>query len=162
MPDSGIVSRALMIFTHSSDICIIEPINNIITRVRHEIGHVHIDNGIFVQVLLERRMAGYLQVSKQVARVARLVVVGTQHLCRHRLAEAAATRHTAVTLACLQGLVDNGYQLRLVNVFPVSCTLEREVPFVDIRTHCLYSVYHLQIYEFLCYYRLYLLSFCLF
>ena len=43
-------------------------VNNLVGfQVAHEIGHVEIQHGILVQVLLERRVAGYFQVGEQPA-----------------------------------------------------------------------------------------------
>ena len=62
----------------------------VILETRREIGQIEKDDRIFIQVLLERRILGNLKVSKQMTRVTRLVIVGSQHLGCHRLAETAA------------------------------------------------------------------------
>ena len=60
--------------------------------------HVITDYTELVQVLFKRRVAGNRQVGEETVRVAQAVVVGRQHLRRHRLTEAAAARHTAELL----------------------------------------------------------------
>jgi hypothetical protein len=100
-----------------------------------KIGHVKIDDRILVQVLLERGILRYLQVGKEAARVARVVVVGTQHLGRHRLAEAAAARDAAHALLGEERAVYHADQFRLVNVLAVPDSLEIGIPPVDKYSH---------------------------
>ena len=87
-------------------------------------------------MLFKRRVAGYLQVLKEVTQVTRLVIVGTQHICRHRLAEAAAAADATEALLGVERAVDDSNQHRLVDVFAVSGSLEPCVAYVDVCTHC--------------------------
>ena len=63
------------------------------------------------------------------------VVVGTEHLRRHRLAEAAAARHATETLFREKRLVDNGNESRLVDVFTIEDSLESRIADIDICAH---------------------------
>ena len=103
-----------------------------------KLGHVHIDDGVLVQMFLKRRVAGYLEVLEEAARVARVVVVGSQHLSRHRLAEAAAARHAAHLLLSEQRLVHHGYQPRLVHVLRVAYLAEAFVTLINEYAHLVY------------------------
>ena len=107
----------------------------VIMRVGYETCQVKIDDGILVQVLFKRGVGGYLKVGKQAARVARLVVIGAQHLGRHRLAETTAARHAAKSSLREKCAVDNGNQARLVNIFAVPYALESSIADVDICAH---------------------------
>ncbi len=69
------------------------------------------------------------------ARVARLVVIGIEHLGRHRLAETSATRHTTETAFGEKGIIDNGDKPRLVNIFAVPYSLEPSIADIDICAH---------------------------
>ena len=69
---------------------------------------------------LERRVTGNLKVREQRAGVARLVVVGTEHLGRHRLDKATTTRNATKASLSEKRIADHGYQSRLVNVFTVA------------------------------------------
>jgi hypothetical protein len=84
--------------------------NAVVLETCGEISHVEENDGVFVQVFLKRRVGGNFKVGEKVARVARLVVIGTQHLGSHRLAKASATTDTAEATLCKKRAVDNGYQ----------------------------------------------------
>jgi len=114
-------------------------------------------------VLLKAWVGGYLQVGEELARVARVVVVGGEHLRRHRLAEAAAAGHAAQFLLGEERLVHHGYQPRLVNVLRVADLAEPLVPLVDVYANRLnlrftdlrFTIYGFTIYDL----RIYVLRF---
>ena len=83
--------------------------NAVISKPGHKTGHIEINDGIFVQMLVERKMVCYLQVGKQLARLARTVIVGAEHFRRQRLAESAASRHTAEPSLGEKRTIHNGY-----------------------------------------------------
>ena len=116
-------------------LCIDAPYNVGGLESGHKVAEVEIDDRVLVQMLLERGILRYLQVGKQRPRVARLVVVGIEHLGRHRLAEAAAARHTAEAALREQRAVDYRDQTRLVNVLAVAAALESGIAGVDISSH---------------------------
>ena len=64
-----------------------------------------------------------------------MVIVGSQHLCSHGLAEASATSHTDELLFSEESLVDYSYQPRLVDVLAVAYLAESKIPLVDVDAH---------------------------
>ncbi len=64
-----------------------------------------------------------------------MVVVGTEHLGRHRLAEAAASGDAAETPFREKRVVDHGNEPCLIDVFPFARGAESLIPNVDINTH---------------------------
>ena len=66
-------------------------------KSRDKVGDVEKDDGVFVEVLLEGRVLRNLQVGEEAAGIDGVVVVGAEHLCRHRLAEAAAAGDATAT-----------------------------------------------------------------
>lgn len=101
----------------------------------NEVCHVHINNGVFVKVLLERQIFGYLKILEQIPRITRLVVVCRQHLSGHRLTEPPATGNSCETPFRKQRFVDDGYQARFVNILAVKCGLKATIPFVNVNTY---------------------------
>jgi len=97
--------------------------------------HVEEDDGVLVQVLFERGMAGDVEVGEKVPRVARVVVIGRKHFCCHRLAEAAAAADTTETLPCEKCLVDNFDEFRLVDVLTIANSSESLIADVDVDAH---------------------------
>ena len=69
-----------------------------------------------VDGVVELQLYVCLQATKQFTRVARLVVVGTQHSCRHRLAESAAAGDAAIAVFGVERGVDKWNERRLVNI----------------------------------------------
>ena len=92
------------------------------------------------EMCLEWRVLLSLQATKQFARVAWLVIVGTQHLCRHRLAEAAASCHAAVSALRVERRIDQRYQRCLVNILMSDDVAELTIASIDICTHGFKSV----------------------
>ena len=115
----------------------------IVLEASHKRRDIQIDNRIFIQVLLKLRVASYLQVGKQLARVARMVVVGTEHLGCHRLTEATATSHTTEAALREQCTVDNGDEPRFVNVFAIANPLKSCITCVYINSHAVVSQLHI-------------------
>jgi hypothetical protein len=109
--------------------------DGVVFKTRGEIGQVEKDDRIFIQVLLKSRVGGYFKVGKQMARVARLVVIGIEHLGRHRLAKTTASGYAAETSFCEKRTVDYGNKPRLVNIFTVSSTLKSGIAYIDICSH---------------------------
>ena len=95
---------------------------------------------ILVEMCLKRCVLFCLQATKQLARVARLVIVGTQHLCRHRLAEAAASCHAAVAALRVERRIDQRNKRCLVNILVSYDVAELTIAFIDICTHSFKSV----------------------
>ena len=104
-------------------------------KPRDEVGHVDIQDRIFVQVLLKAWVAGYLKVGEELSGVTGVVIVGGQHFSCHRLSEAAAARHAAQLLLGEERLVHLGYQPRLVDVLAVANLAESLISFVYEYTH---------------------------
>ena len=104
----------------------------VILEARYEVADVQIDDGIFIQVFLELRVAGNLQVCKELARVARLIVVGAQHLGCHRFAETTATRDATETTFRKQRRVNNAYQPRLIDVLAIAGSHKSYVSCINI------------------------------
>ena len=88
--------------------------------------------GILVYRILR---ISHFQVLKQFATVARLVVVGIQHFCRHGLAKAAGTAHAGHSRLRIECAVDIQNQFRLVNIFTTSRPDETHVASVYVNTH---------------------------
>ena len=86
-------------------------------------------------MFLKRRVGGDFKVREKVARIARLVVVGTQHFGCHRLPETTAARDATETALCEKRAVYNGNQPRLVNVFTVPYSLESSIADIDVCSH---------------------------
>ena len=89
---------------------------------------VEIEYMILVEIGPERRVLFNLQPPEQLARVARLVVVGTQHPGRHRLAEAAAAGDTAVMVLGVERGVDQRYQRDLSTYSCVTMSRNSKLP----------------------------------
>ena len=109
-----------------------------IFRVREsqrEIGHIKIDHPIFVEMLLERGALGNAQIAEQLARVARLVIIGTQHFCRHGFTKTARTRDACKTVLREKGAVDHVDQSRLVGIFTVSDAYECLIAYIYVCSH---------------------------
>ena len=90
-----------------------------------------------IEIGIERRILLHLQSGKQRAGVARLIVVGTQHLGRHRLAEAAAAGDTAVAVLRIESRIDNRYQRCLIYILVSHNVTELTIASIDISTHIL-------------------------
>ena len=65
---------------------------------RREASHVKINDGIFVQMLFKRWVAGNLQIFEKATGVARVIVVGLEHFRRQCFTEASATGDAAEAL----------------------------------------------------------------
>ena len=65
----------------------------------------------------------------------RLVVIGAQHLCRHRLSEPSAAGDAAITLFGVKRSIDNWYETRLVNIIVSDYVAEFPVASIDVYTH---------------------------
>ena len=109
-------------------------------RTCGERSDIEIEHAILVEIRLKRAVLFNLQSAKQLARVARLVVVRAQHLRRHRLAESAAACHAAVAALGVESGVDERYELCLVDVFVSDDVSEITVAFIDVCTHSIVSV----------------------
>ena len=72
----------------------------IIVEAGDKIGHVEVDDGVLVEVLLKRGVIGNRQVSEKTTGVDRMVVVGAEHFRRHRFTEAAASGNATEPLPC--------------------------------------------------------------
>ena len=81
-----------------------------------------------------------LQTVEKLSRVARLVVIGTQHLCRHRLAESAAAGDATVAVLGDETRIYPRKQRNLVNIFVRYDVSECFITFVYICTHCFLTV----------------------
>lgn len=100
-----------------------------------EISEVEIDDRVFVQVLLKRRVGGNRKVGKKMARITRAIVIGAQHLGGHRLAETTATRHATETPLREKRIINDVDKPRLVNILTVPHTLEPSIADIDICAH---------------------------
>jgi len=107
----------------------------LVPETRGEIGQVKEDDGVLVEVLLERRVGGYFKVGEKMSRVARMVIIGAQHLGRHRFAKTAAARHATETALGEKRPVDDGDKPRLVNIFTFSYPLKSSITNVYIYAH---------------------------
>ena len=123
--------------------------NNFLLNVPHEIlcqfgasgkrRHVQINDAVFVEVSLERRVLLGLQAGEEFARGARLVIVGTQHLRRHRLAEAAAAGDATVAALRVERRVDQGNQRCLIHILVSNDVSEGVIASINICTHSVLS-----------------------
>ena len=111
------------------------PHNRLFLDFRNKITDVQINHRIFVQMLLVVRIGGNQQIIEEMMRVARLVVVGTEHFRRHRLAETSRAGNTAEHSLRIDCAVDHRDKFRLVHVFTVAGYRECYVSYVDIVTH---------------------------
>ena len=123
-----------------------EDLDNIIAVMIlcRKVRHVDIDGRIFVEMGLKCRLnrliigvlrIGNFQVLKEFSAVARLVIIGIQHLCRHGFAKASRTTDTGQIPVCTDRTVDIGNKHGLVNVLVTSCFCETTVSPIDVDTH---------------------------
>ena len=101
---------------------------------------VEIEYMILVEIGPERRVLFNLQPPEQLARVARLVVVGTQHLRSHRLTESAAAGDAAIAVLGVEARINQRYQRCLVNIFMRHDVSECFITFINICTHSFLTV----------------------
>ena len=97
--------------------------------------HVHIDNGVGVDMFLVRGVPCNGQVIEEGMRVARVVVVSAQHLRRKRLSEPAGTAHADELLGRAYHGVDERNQARLVHIRAISDLLEAVAARTQIVAH---------------------------
>lgn len=75
-----------------------------------EVRQVKADDKVLVQIGSIRIILLSFQSSKQRPRIARLIIIGTQHLCRHRRTKAPAASHATVSELRVERSVDQRYQ----------------------------------------------------
>ena len=76
-----------------------------------------------------------LQATKQLTRVARLIVISAQHISRHRLAEPSAAGDAAIAALGIESLVDKWNQRCLVHILAIHDVTKLTVASIDICTH---------------------------
>ena len=106
----------------------------------HEGSDIKIEHIESVEEGLKRLVLLCFQSNKQFTRVARLVVIGTQHLCRHRFSETAAASHAAIAVLCVDGSIDKRNQRSLVNILLYYDIAPSIIASVYVCTHSFSSV----------------------